>query len=65
MDTGSTYYWCIAHDKVEDERNFCRSSDRLGPYASAAAAQNALADVHERNDRLDAEDRAWNDPDNA
>ena len=56
------FYWCTDHSAVEDEHG-CRAELRLGPYPSRAAAEHALQSVAERNDKLDAEDRAWNDGD--
>lgn len=54
------FYWCTDHHTVEGESG-CRSEVRLGPYSSEQEAQHALQSVAERNDKLDAEDRAWND----
>ena len=52
------FYYCLQHSTVE-ERGQCRADDRLGPYPTREAAEHALAALHERNERLDAEDRAW------
>jgi hypothetical protein len=54
------FYWCTDHHTVEGEQG-CRAEVRLGPYASEQEAQHALQSVAERNDKLDAEDRAWED----
>lgn len=54
------YYWCTDHAAVEDEHG-CRAEVRLGPYPTRQAAEHALQSVQERNDKLDAEDRAWDD----
>jgi hypothetical protein len=53
------YYWCLSHQRVESEDNMCPGRDRLGPYDSAAAAEQALAKVQERNEAWDAEDERW------
>jgi hypothetical protein len=53
------YYWCLSHQRVETEANMCASKDRLGPYDSAAEAEQALDRVRERNDAWDAEDARW------
>ncbi|MCW2599935.1 MAG: uncharacterized protein JWM02_1764 [Frankiales bacterium] len=53
------YFWCTDHEAVEDEQHGCRAEVRLGPYPTREAAERALESVHERNERLDAEDRAW------
>ena len=37
----------------------CASTERLGPYDSAAAAERALTRVRERNEAWDAEDARW------
>lgn len=52
------YFWCTDHKAVEDEHG-CRAEVRLGPYPTRSAAEHAVESVHERNERLDAEDRAW------
>ena len=54
------YWWCLEHKQVEGDGE-CRGAVRLGPYASSAEAEGALESVQERNDRIDAEDRAWED----
>ncbi len=54
------FFWCTDHHAVE-EGSGCRAEVRLGPYATRAAAEHALQAVQERNEQLDAEDRAWND----
>ena len=56
------FYWCTDHSTVEDESG-CRAEVRLGPYPTREAAEHALQSVQERNDKLDAEDRAWEDGD--
>lgn len=55
----STYWYCLKHHRVEP-RQGCRNADRLGPYASEAAAAAALERVAQRNDDWD-NDPAWND----
>lgn len=54
------FWWCLDHKTVEDD-NGCRAEVRLGPYPTSDAAQHALQSVQERNDKLDAEDRAWDE----
>lgn len=54
------YYWCTDHAAVEDEHG-CRAEVRLGPYPTREAAEHALQSVQERNEELDAEDRAWDE----
>ena len=55
------YYWCTDHHTVEGEEDGCRAEVRLGPYPTRQAAEHALQTVKERNERLDAEDEAWED----
>lgn len=52
------WYFCLKHDTVED-RDGCASRDRLGPYPTRDEAARAVESVHEREERLQAEDRAW------
>ena len=52
------FWWCTDHDAVESDGQ-CRAEVRLGPYETREAAQRALQSVQERNERLDAEDEAW------
>ncbi len=53
------YYWCLRHNRVESEDNACAERYRLGPYSSAAEAEQALSRVAERNAAWDAEDARW------
>ena len=53
------YYWCLSHQRVESEADMCPGRDRLGPYDSAAEAEQAIAKVQERNEAWDAEDERW------
>jgi len=53
------YYWCLSHQRVESEADMCAGRDRLGPYDSAAEAEQALAKVQQRNEAWDAEDERW------
>jgi hypothetical protein len=52
------YFWCTDHKAVEDASG-CRAEVRLGPYPTREAAEHAVESLHERNERLDAEDREW------
>jgi hypothetical protein len=56
------YFWCTDHQAVEDEHG-CRAEVSLGPYPTREAAERALESVAERNERLDAEDKAWEEGD--
>ena len=54
------YWWCLQHGRVEGDGE-CRGEVRLGPYPSSDEAERALQTVRDRNERIDAEDRAWED----
>lgn len=54
------YFWCTDHQAVEDESG-CRAEVRLGPFPTRESAQHALQTVAEREQKYDAEDRAWRD----
>ncbi len=54
------YFWCTDHQVVEDERG-CRAEVRIGPFPTRDGAQNALQTIAEREQKYDAEDRAWRD----
>ncbi|HSK90355.1 MAG TPA: hypothetical protein VK875_03490 [Euzebyales bacterium] len=53
------YYWCTRHDRVEPDSQACAEKFRLGPYPSAEAARDWRRRRDEREDRWEAEDRAW------
>lgn len=53
------YYWCLRHNRVENDDDMCDATQRLGPYSSPAEAEAALEKVNERNESWDAEDERW------
>ena len=53
-----SHWWCTEHKSVETDEG-CRAEVRLGPYPSREAAERAIESVQERNERIDAEDAAW------
>lgn len=53
------WYWCLDHHAVEPFEG-CRSAERLGPYATAEDAAQAIATSHARNETYDNDPR-WND----
>jgi hypothetical protein len=55
MNTQQSWYFCVKHQTVEPEDG-CPAKDRLGPYPSKEAAQNALQTVRERNEEWDTAD---------
>ena len=42
------FFYCLRHHRVEGPVG-CKAKDRLGPFATAEEAQNALQKVKERN----------------
>lgn len=65
MATGGAggWYWCVRHDRVEHGADSCPADDRMGPYATEDAARNWRERVDARNERWEAEDRAWSGED--
>jgi hypothetical protein len=61
LDEGP-FFFCLKHHTVET-RDGCAERHRLGPFATRSEAEHALDKVAERNERADAEDRAWNEGD--
>ncbi len=55
-NSSGKYWWCLKHNRVEQDPELCKWSDRLGPYDTEGQAQQALALVEERNRQADAED---------
>jgi hypothetical protein len=55
----SGFYWCVRHNRVETGDNVCPARYTMGPYASREIAEGALRRIAERNEKLDAEDAAW------
>lgn len=54
------YWWCMKHNRVEQaSRKGWFHGQRLGPFDSADGAANALHTIHQREERKEAEDRAW------
>lgn len=52
------WFYCLKHQAVEPEGQ-CKATDRLGPYPTPDAAAGALTALHEREERLEQEDRQW------
>ena len=60
------FWYCLDHKLGEGSESSaagCRAEVRLGPYPSADAAANALQSVKAREERITAEDRAWDGED--
>jgi hypothetical protein len=53
------WYWCLRHRRAEDAEHACRAEDRLGPYPSKEDAEHWRERAQARNERWEAEDRAW------
>lgn len=56
----SSYWFCVKHHRVEDKSDICPPIDRLGPYESRAAAEQALQTAEQRNEDWE-NDPDWND----
>ncbi|MEI2810855.1 MAG: hypothetical protein V9F00_11855 [Nocardioides sp.] len=54
------FWYCIKHHAVEMPGSMCPVIDRLGPYATADEAANALAKAQQRNQEWDS-DPNWDD----
>jgi hypothetical protein len=52
------WFFCLKHDTVEPKEG-CAERHRLGPYETREQAARAVESVAEREERLKAEDRAW------
>lgn len=52
------WYYCVNSGQVSQDAGCCKAEDRLGPYATRAEAENALVHLRERNEQLDAAERA-------
>ena len=59
---GGPWFFCLKHHTVEP-KDGCAERHRLGPYETREQAEHALQLVAEREQRLDAEDRAWKEGD--
>jgi hypothetical protein len=59
MPAENEYYYCLKHRAVEPWDG-CKSTSRLGPYATRQEAQAALERVAARNEAWD-HDPKWND----
>lgn len=55
---GGPWFWCMKHQAVEP-KDGCAERHRLGPYDTREEAARAVEAVAEREERLTAEDRAW------
>ena len=55
------WYYCLDHHTVEPYEG-CRSATRLGPFPTAAAAADAIANAVQRNEAWETDPR-FNDDD--
>jgi hypothetical protein len=53
------FYFNTRTGKVEELEDKGQSKDLLGPYATRAAAEQALESAHRRTEEWDREDREW------
>jgi len=59
-DSGTKYWYCVKHERVEQGDDVCPPIDRLGPYDSHDEAAKALERAEQRNQEWD-DDPRWND----
>jgi hypothetical protein len=57
------YWFNIRTGRVETEYDKSQGKDLMGPYATQAEAEQALAHAAERTQTWDEEDRRWRDGD--
>jgi hypothetical protein len=55
MSDDGEWFFCLKHMRVEHGPG-CPDRDRMGPYATEAAAANALQHARERNEEWEAQD---------
>ena len=55
------YWYNVAKGVVENDDYRGPGEDVLGPYDTADEAARALESAHERTEKWDAEDKAWNE----
>lgn len=61
--TDGPYYWSLKDHRVVTEADNVKAEDRLGPYATAEEAQQALQHVEANNDAWEAAEEAEKDED--
>jgi hypothetical protein len=59
MQPMGTFYFNTRTRQVEEVTDKSQSKDLLGPYATRAEAEAALATAHERTETWDREDKEW------
>lgn len=52
-------WWLRVSDGKVIRAGEAKASERLGPYDTPEEAANGLAALHEREERLEQEDREW------
>ena len=53
------WYFCLEHNRVEQEGGACRLDHAMGPYPTKEAAANWKATSEARNEAWDEDDRRW------
>lgn len=51
-----SFYWCLDHERVEEDGTDCPPDRRLGPYPTPAAAQNWKETVAARTEAWEREE---------
>lgn len=58
-DTNDQKWWLRVADGKVIRAGEAKASERLGPYDTPEEAAAGLTSLHEREERLEREDRAW------
>ena len=58
-------YWLRVSDGKVIRASEAKASERMGPYDTPEEAANGLNALHEREEKLDEEDRKWRGDDEA
>ena len=55
----SEFWYCVKHHAVEQGDGMCPLIDRLGPYPTREAAEQALETAARRNEEWDEQDKEY------
>ena len=55
------YWFNVSTGQVEDDANKSPQDRLMGPYNTHGEAEQALSHAKENTDRVDADDKAWDD----
>jgi len=54
-----SFWWCVHHQRVEDDQHGCQAEERLGPYESEEAARHWRDRLEARDEKWAKEDKEW------